>query len=500
MLRKIFARITYIPHKIAASFTRQKGIVVAISLLLVGSLYMGLNMRIGNKSAAAAAPPTVTISENTPLHPVPSQYIGFSIDPANLCYVVSLAQNDPSFVQLLKNIGPGTFRVGGNTGDTHATWSTTATQPNCVWNNLVMTPSLVSQFFAFAQSIGYQVMWQVPLNNNQPAQDAAEAAYVATMPGLYSVEIGNEPNYYKYASTQYQTTINRWNTIYQDYIADGGKAPVTGPAATVSAKFYMTPFLNQQATKLKAVTGHWYVGSALKNPTCTSLLSSTGSVMTASGVSQANAHHLPFIMNETNTYTHYGMPGVSNAFCSALWAASYSLNGLKNGVQGMYFHGVADYPLGNSAGVNQVYTPINEDGTPAPQYYGLLFYYQMAQAAGNQVAATATNTTNVDAFAVRGNDNNLRVALINRSATAQSITVNTANPYTQANRIDLTAPSLTSLSDVTFGGAAVGADGTWTPTLQPLTVTNTSASINVPAYSATVVTYTPAAASTSPTP
>lgn len=482
-------RTTYKLLKIVTPLATRKSLVFALSIILAGSIYAGIYKLYGNQSVQAATVPTVTVTENTPVHPVPPQYIGFSIDPANLCYVLSLAQNNPAFVQLLKNIGPGTFRVGGNTGDTNATWSTTATQPNCVWNKLVMTPSLVTQFFAFAQSIGYRVMWQVPLNNNQPAQDAAEAAYVATMPDLYSIEIGNEPNYYKNASTQYQTSINQWNTIYKAYIADGGKAPVSGPAATVPATFYITPFLKQNGTKLNALTGHWYVGSALKNPTCTTLLSKSGSGITATGVSQANAYHLPFIMNEINTYTHYGQPGVSNAFCSALWAASNSLYGLQNGVQGMYFHGVANYPLGNSAGVNQVYTPINEDGTPAPQYYGLLFYYQLAQAAGSQVGAVATNVSNVDAFAVKGSDNNLRVALINRSATAQSITVSTASTYSHADEITMTAPSPTSLSGVTFGGSAVAADGTWTPTRQPLSLTGNSSTVNVPAYSGVVVTY-----------
>lgn len=152
---------------------------------------------------AASSDGTVTVSQTNLLRAVPKHYIGLSIDPANLCYVVQLARTTPAFVQLVKNLGPGTLRVGGNTGDEHASWSATATSPTCKWNALVMTPGLVRSLFAFAQRVGYRVMWQVPLDNGKPIEDAAEAAYVSTMPGLYSIEIGNEPNYYYDASSDY---------------------------------------------------------------------------------------------------------------------------------------------------------------------------------------------------------------------------------------------------------------------------------------------------------
>ena len=215
--------------------------------------------------------------------------------------MVQLAETTPAFVQLFRNLGPGTFRIGGNTGDNHASWSSTATAPTCRWNGLVMTPGLYCLFFAFAQQVGYRVMWQVPLNNGEPLQDAAEAAYVSTMPDLYSIELGNEPNYYYDASADYQAYIDDWATTYHDYIADDGGAPVTGPAATVSATFYINPFLDQHATDVIVDTGHWYAGTALSNPTCSTLLQSASRARTASGVAIASKYGLPFIMNENAT-------------------------------------------------------------------------------------------------------------------------------------------------------------------------------------------------------
>lgn len=194
-------------------------------------------------------------------------------------------------------------------------------------------------------------------------------------------------------------------------------------------------------------------------------------------------------MNETNTYTNYGMRGVSNAYCSALWAADYTLNGLSGGARGMYFHGTADYPPGNSHGQVQYYTPITEDGTPAPEYYGILFYHETAYAGGLQVAARIANVTGVDACAVAGGDGKLRVALVNRSSISHRIVITTTRTYSQATEISLTAPALNSLSGVTLGKATVASDGTWTPAPQTVPVSGDSATVTVPPYVSMIVIY-----------
>ncbi len=446
---------------------------------------------IASAPAAVAAIPTFTVAENTPVSAVPATFTGFSIDPANLCAVVSLAQASPSFLQLFRNVGAGTFRVGGNTGDTKAAWSTTGTA-SCVWNKLVVTPALVDSFFAFAQSVGYRVMWQVPLNNGNLPSDAAEAAYAAAEPGIYSVEFGNEPNYYPNSSTAYQAYINNWQTTDQDYLADGGTAPVTGPAVTTSDSFYITPFLNQHASQIIADTGHYYVASSKRSPTptCTDLVPIAGAVASVTaGVSQATSHGLPFIMNETNSFSSGGVNGSSNAFCEALWSASYGMVALNAGAQGLYFHGVANYPNGNSAGTANYYSPINADGSAAPEYYGVLFYNQMTKDGGSNVRVSGT-ATNIEAYAVKS-PTSLHVAMVNRNATAQTVNLNTTNQYGQASSIALSGSSLTSKTDTTLGGSAAAADGTWQPsavTRVALTA-GANATVTIPAYTALIVSY-----------
>lgn len=447
-------------------------------------------------TAAACSPtapstaPTVTVSERNIINPVHARYAGFSIEPANLCYVISLARSDPAFVQLFRNIGPGVFRVGGNTGDVRASWSVTGAA-SCNWKADVVTPALVDSFFAFARSVGYRVMWQVPLGNHKPAEDAAEAAYVSGKPGLYSIEIGNEPNDYFQAAAIYQVYINDWNTVYHDYRTDGGTAPVTGPAVSTYPYFYAGPFLAQDSPDVTALTEHYYEGAATSTLNCGDLISVPGKFRTAirTDIALANSRGLPFIMNETNTFSGIGVPGVSNAFCSALWAADYMLYGAMNGVQGMYFHGTANYPLGNSGGQTQYYTPINYGGTPEPEYYGMLFYHEMTHAGGRLVTTATVNTTNFDAYAVVGSDSQLRVALINRGSAASTVAIQTGSSYAKADEISLAAPSVTSLIGVTLGGSSVAAGGTWAPSPRPVTVSGTTSTITVPADSGVIVTY-----------
>ena len=208
------------PTTLAATLSRtlirranRRGLFVSLPILTLIFASTEIGPSFTERANAASSAGTVTVSETTPLRAVPPRYVGLSIDPANLCYVVRLARTTSAFVQLFKNLGPGTFRIGGNTGDKDASWSTTVTSPTCKWDGLVMTPGLVRSFFAFAQQVGYRVMWQVPLHNDKPIADAAEAAYVSAMPDLYSIEIGNEPNYYSDASTDYQTYITDWSTI-----------------------------------------------------------------------------------------------------------------------------------------------------------------------------------------------------------------------------------------------------------------------------------------------
>ena len=130
---------------------------------------------------------------------LPSEYLGVSLEASALCDLLEDdATNGAAYEQLYRNLGAGVLHVGGFSSDT-AEWDPTGTA-SC-GSPTVLTDGEVGAFFAFAQRIGWEVLWGLPLELPDPpvpAMDAAEAAYVASVAGgsLAGFTIGNEPNLY----------------------------------------------------------------------------------------------------------------------------------------------------------------------------------------------------------------------------------------------------------------------------------------------------------------
>ena len=97
---------------------------------------------------------------------------------------------------IFKNLGPGTFRIGGNSVEVDS-WSTTG-KGSCSWSGTTQTPGMVDAFVAIMKKVGWRFIWGLHLKNDDPANNAQNAAYVANAAGssLIGVEIGNEPNLY----------------------------------------------------------------------------------------------------------------------------------------------------------------------------------------------------------------------------------------------------------------------------------------------------------------
>jgi hypothetical protein len=440
---------------------------------------------------------TITPDVGSPGRTVPSDFIGFSAETANTCALVALSRS-PEFAQLFRNLGPGVLRVGGDTVE-DATWDPSgASTTGCVWNHTVITPALVDGAFAFASSVGWKVMWSVALKTPNPSEAAAEANYVAAKAGstLFSLEFGNEPNLYRHTSDA--RTIANWNSEVQAFRAVNTTAPISGPAAAGAPTNYAPAFLASAATPLAALTEHEYFGPASStNPKTIGDLLSPAMIATAQGVFAADValgekYKVPVILNETGSYVHYGQAGVSNAFASALWGADYLFTGLDAGLDGMYFHGVPNNAVGNSAGMPEVYSPLEANGTPAPLYYGMLLFHYATQGGGTVVPVTVKSSLDLTAHAILGPGKSLRVVLINKSA--EQVTTTVAAPgYSSGRLISLTAPSPTSTGGVTFGGSAVNpTTGAWTPNPadeQAVSVSAGRSKVVVPASSAVVITY-----------
>src|SRR5579872_3562109 len=82
---------------------------------------------------------TVVVNPGNPGFAVSPNFLGFSIESSNTCAVVDLAQQNPAFVNLFKNLGTGNMRFGASTVE-FTTWSPNGT-PSCYWFYTVITQS-----------------------------------------------------------------------------------------------------------------------------------------------------------------------------------------------------------------------------------------------------------------------------------------------------------------------------------------------------------------------
>ncbi|MET0426003.1 MAG: hypothetical protein ABW046_19185, partial [Actinoplanes sp.] len=207
----------------------------------------------------------------------------------------------------------------------------------------------------------------------------------------------------------------------------------------------------------------------------------------------------PLRVDETNSAWGGGIDGVSNRHGSALWALDYSLQLGQAGVAGLNFHGglgVCDQPIWN--GKWQLYTPIcaaSKAGELAqiyrvqPIYYGLWMARRLG--AGRFLPVTLTTDQNITAYAVRGDDGKLRLAVISKedpAAGPTTLAVRVGGANRGANVLTMTGSSLTGV-DTAVQGATVDSAGRLHPGRPArAAVRNGTLSLDLAAGSAAVLT------------
>ena len=114
----------------------------------------------------------------------------------------------------------------------------------------------------------------------------------------------------------------------------------------------------------------------------------------------AHSRHAPLRIDEMNSVSCGGAPGVSNAFVSALWVLDAVFQMARVGVDGVNIHTYpkAPYELFRFTHENGKWS-----GFVAPEYYGLLMFAQAAPA-GARLLKTSGTLGNVRAWATRATD------------------------------------------------------------------------------------------------
>jgi hypothetical protein len=371
---------------------------------------------------------------------------------------------------------------------------------------------------------GWRVLLTIGLVHFDPVAAAREAATAKATLGdrLAGIEVGNEPDsYMRHGQRAAPWTFAEYGleaAAYQSAIASAAPGvPLAGPDVSGSAAFLR--WGPGEVTQLRPglLTGHHYPMGCHDQPAPSIGRLLSAKTRRAEGISTrrymsiARASGIRFRMDETNTVSCGGTPGISDTFASALWAVSYIVHTMQAGVAGINFHGEP----ANCHGYTPLCAPSGERLAAGllsarPEWYALLLTRRLvgnsplrtvvkrafprkrrgrahakppgAPPAGSGAAAPpgspsgeqspsdlgpgagATGRPEVSVGAMVAPDGGLHVVLVDGEppgAAPVPLRLHVGPGFGSARVLTLSAPSLTASDGETLGGATVWGDGSW---------------------------------------
>jgi hypothetical protein len=443
----------------------------------------GVLLLSGGATAATAAPAataTITIDAAHPGSRMKEDAVGLSFEMREL----GIGNLDPAkgnTVALMKTLGVSNIRIAGNTLDRDTLWVPAGQQPPDPlpdWVKDVVTPADIQRLRGLLDATGWKAEVGINVGRWDAALGADQAAAMSSILGrkLVAAECGNEPDQWV------GKAMRPAGYAYPDYHADWvacadaiGTDRIAGPDTAGTSSDWAASLAADEHARMAMLTVHQYSkdGSAtipalLAPETVTAQLNSVAKNLTA-----ARANGLPMRVDEANSAYSGGVDGVSNVYASALWSMDYSLQMAQAGVAGVNIHGglgVCNEPIWN--GKFQRYTPFcaaNTADEAAQIYHAMPIYYGLWMARrlgpGTFLPVTVSADTNIRAYAVRGDDCKLRVAVIQKddtSAAPVSVTVNVGGRNRRAEVLRLTGASLNT-EPTAVQGATVDSAGHLAP-------------------------------------
>ena len=411
-------------------------------------------------------PVTVGIDRTAPGATIASDFLGLSFEKSLIIRTV-LSGSDTKLAGLLRGLGGGVLRIGGNSVD-QMTWQPEAA--GSTWG--AVAPADVDRLASLTRASGWRILYGVNMAAHDTAAAAAEVAYSAQAFGasLMGIEIGNEPDQYQFNGIRprgydYAAFSREWDGFARAIRARTPGVVLSGPASAADVVRWTVPFAHDHADAIALLTQHYYRGNGMRpDSTVALLLRPDARLHYMLGLLQAaaadNRISQSWRMNEANSYYHGGALNVSDAYGSALWVLDFLLTLAHAGASGVNLHGG-----GNSPG----YTPIGDNGTQPvnlrPVYYGMRLFSGLA---GARLLPTTQDAgaLNFTAQAAATPEATL-LLLVNKDAARKARVRLPAAGTAQLTR--LTGPALDSTGGLLLGGAPIALDGSWTP--QPEQVT-----------------------------
>src|SRR5208282_5883423 len=395
-------------------------------------------------------------------------------------------------VQLLRTLGPhGLIRIEGNVSDSakYVANGTTVAAPEA--HTTVFNQSELTDLGAFLKKTGWKVMWGFNLKTGTAAEAVMEAVAVQKALGdrLQSFEVGNETE----LQPQLHNSPDAFLAVYRQFKsairAALPHAPFSGPDAAWEVHWVQS-FARKESPDLQLLTRHYYRCGA-GNPEATIqnlLLPDPKWEQDLDHLQAISAEvHVPFRINEINSFFGGGKKSVSDTFASALWSLDTMYLLASRGCDGLNL----ETDINQKAWVSH-YSPIFRDQAglliARPEYYGILAF--SIAGIGDLVQTSLSSTgVNLKAYATKTRERQLWVTLINEDLSRPIAAALSLPPsFSKAVCFRLTAASVESTDHVTLAGAEVSPDGTWKPAQsEVIPVNNRVATLSLRATTAALI-------------
>jgi hypothetical protein len=420
----------------------------------------------------------IQVDPNTTLSRISADFMGFGYETSAVAQSNFFSPKNVTMVQLYRNLSShGLIRIGGIISDHTKYVPDGAPVAHTQKGVTIINQANLADLGAFARAAGWKVMWGLNLGTGSKEEAAQEAVAVDAALGgsLQSFQIGNEVENLRHEYEAYHAAYLDYKSGIRALLPN---APFSGPDSVGNWR-YITNFVATESRDMRLLTMHYYRGGAGNtNATLKRLLQrDTNWDKKLANLRQVSREHgLAYRINEINSFSGGGKPGVSDTFGSALWCLDYLFILASYECEGVNME--TDI---NQLGFISHYSPIVHDEighcTARPEYYGMLAFALAGK--GELLKLTLEKADlNLSAYATRDLDGLLWLAVVNKDF-ARDAAMETTLPegYSSAAAFRLSAPSMESKDHVTLAGAEVLLDGTWTPG-QPEKVQSTDGTVH----------------------
>jgi hypothetical protein len=403
------------------------------------------------------------VDPQTVLSHIAPNFIGLGYETSAVAQPGFFTDENVQMVHLYRVLSSeGVIRIGGNISD-HTRYAPDAeaeVKPQS--QTTVINKTSLNNLGKFAKAVGWKVIWGLNLGSGSKEEAADEAVAVKAAMGdsLHSFQIGNEVDLLPANERKYEN----YHRAYVDYKAAVrarvSDAVFSGPDCAFNFD-WVSSFADAESKDIRLLTLHYYIGGA-KDPhtSIEKMLSRDQKWETKLKQMQSlsRTKGVAFRINEVNSFSGGGKPGVSDTFASALWCLDYLFTLASFDCDGVNME--TDI---NQFAWTSHYSPIIHDKqgnyVARPEYYGMLAFAIAGR--GDLVKLELGDAhLNLTAYAAKHKDGSIFITIINKDlAVDAEVDITVPDQMTASGIYRLAAPSAQSTDHVTFARTAVGPDG-----------------------------------------